>query len=305
MPKLTCPECDTAFETAGARYTSCPGCGVRLDTRGGGPRAVGAPTRSPKTTSPYDADLDEPRPRKPVKRHSGPIVVRKNDDGVPKVMLALIVAGVVGMFGLFVGIAVIVYQVTGTDDSRTASAPATYPATYPADGGRVPASVPTTPLPAANANARPNPAGGLPGVDPAELPAVADDNAGRFPPGFPRMPGPPPGFPGGPGQVAPAAVSLVKLSNFRDGRGFAGSPELHLDYEYAAGSPPGLFDTLMIKSGTNVSQVRLTLIGRDKGTISVQLIGMPVGRGVEAWMERRNGFIPNGLGQKISNTVTK
>ncbi len=299
MPKLTCPECDTAFETAGARYTSCPGCGVRLDTRGGGPRAVGLPTRSPKTTSPYDTDLAEPPSRKPAKRYSGPIVVRKNDDGAPKVMLLLIVVGVVGLFGLFVGIAVIVYHVTGTDEPRMAAAPAT----YPADGGRAPTSVPTAP--GSNATARPNPAGGLPGVDPADLLPGADDNAGMFPPGFPAMPGPPPGFPGGPGQVAPAPVSLVTLSNFRDGRGFAGSAELHLDYEYAAGAPAGIFDTLMIKSGTNVSQVRLSLLGRNKGTISVQLVGMPVGRGVEAWMERRNSFIPNGLGQKISNTVTK
>ncbi len=301
MPKLTCPECDTAFETAGGRYTSCPGCGVRLDTRGGdGPRAVGPPTRSPNTTSPYDTDLAEPPRRKPAKRYSGPIVVRKNDDGVPKVMLALILAGVVGLFGLFVGIAVIVYHASSPDEPRLASAPAA----YPADGGRAPTTVPTTPLP----TVRPNPAGGLPGVDPAELPPGADPDAGRFPPGFPQMPGfpgPPPGFPGGPGQVAPAPVSLVKLSNFRDGRGFAGSAELHLDYEYAAASPPGIFDTLMIKSGTSVSQVRLSLIGRGKGTISVQLIGMPVGPGVEAWMERRNSFIPNSLGQKISNTVTK
>lgn len=298
MPKLTCPECDTAFETAGARYTSCPGCGVRLDTRGGdGPRAVGLPTRSPKTTSPYDTDLAETPRRKPAKRYAGPIVVSKNDDGVPKVMLALIVVGVVGVVGLFLGIAVIVYQAVGTDEPRMASAPAAFPA---------PTTVATTPTPNVNANpvANANPAGGLPGVDPAELPPGADPDAGRMP-GFPWMPGPPPGFPGGPGQVAPAAISVVTLSNFRDGRGFAGSPELHLDYEYAAGARPGLFDTLMIKSGNSVSQVRLSLLGRGKGTISVQLIGMPLGPNVEAWMERRNSPIPNSLGQKISNSVTK
>ena len=301
MPKLTCPECDTAFETAGARYTSCPGCGVRFDTRGDGPRAVGQPTRSPKTTSPYDTDLAEPPRRKPEKRYSGPIVVSKNDDGVPKVMLALIVVGVVGVVGMIVGVGVIAYHVTDAGEPRAAAAPAT----YPTDSARAPATALTPATPGAA-----NPAGGLPGVDPADFQPGVDEAAGLFPPGFfpgapPGFPGPPPGFPGGPGQAVPAAISIVKLSNFRDGRGFAGSAELHLDYEYAAGSPAGIFDTLMIKSGTNVSQVRLHLLGRNQGTISVKLIGMPVAAGVEAWMERRNGFLPNTPGQKISNSVTK
>ena len=121
------------------------------------------------------------------------------------------------------------------------------------------------------------------------------------------MPGRPAGpvFPGGPGNAPPAAISVVTLANLRDAKGFAGSPELHVDFEYAAGTTPAAFDTLILKTGNSVSTVRLNLLGQTKGTISVRLFGPrnPAGGVTEAWMERR--AVPNGLGQKISNSVTK
>jgi hypothetical protein len=119
-----------------------------------------------------------------------------------------------------------------------------------------------------------------------------------------------PGGPGGPnvlgapGAAAPAAVAIVALSNLREVQGFAGIPELHVDFEYAAGSPPGVFDTLILKSVNGTAQVRLHFQGQPKGTIKVAGIGVGVGT-LEAWMERKTSPSPLAAGQKISNSVTK
>ena len=364
MPKLTCPECDTAFNTAGGRYTGCPGCGVRLDARDpDDPVAVGRPTRSPKTTSPYDTDLADVKPKKPVKRYSGPIVVRKQNDGTPKAILALILVGVVGAFGLFAGIAVIVYHVAGSDRPKMATnspppptgqgvgnsfAPGGNPGGpggggngFPGGGGMIGNGGP----PAGPGGSFPTPKGNLPGVDPGELPQIGteiddDDLAGLFPPGTfppgtfpgrpagpggpgrPGMPGDPrgprrgppagmfpggpggPNMPGGPGAAAPAAIAIVTLSNLREVQGVAGVPELHVDFEYAVGSPPGQSDTLVLKSVNGTAQVRLHFQGQSKGTIKVAGIGVGVGT-LEAWMERKTSPSPFAAGQKISNSVTK
>ncbi len=326
MPKVTCPECDTPFETVSPRYTSCPGCGSRLDVRDPrDPVAVGQPTRSPKTTSPYDTNLAEVKRKKPARTFSGPIVVRKSSDDVPKVMILLIVLGVVGLFSLVLGVAVIVYHVVGSSEARPATnaplvtATPSGPAPFQPTGNGGNPAAPGAPKP---------PTGGLPGVDPGDLPEGPGDNgddelARMMPPGFfpgapgapapPRPPGPPrmpgaprpPLFPGGPGNAPPAAASLVTLANLRDAKGFAGSPELHVDFEYAPGSAPAPFDTLVLKTGNSVSNVRLNLVGQTKGTISVRLFGPrnPAGAVTEAWLERRTA--PNAVGQKISNSVTK
>jgi len=322
MPKVTCPECDTRFDTASPRYTSCPGCGVRLDVRDPrDPLAVGEPTRSPKTTSPYDTDLAEVKRKKPARRFSGPIVVRKENDDVPKVMIVLIVVGVVGLFSLVVGVGVIAFHAVAGRDPQVAqtNAPATRSEAAPFAPNRgADASVPTKPTP-------PKPAGGLPGVDPGELPegpgSNDDDELTRMlPPGFfpgaPARPGRPggpsgpgggpggPQFPGGPGNAPPAAVSIVTLANLRDTNG-VGSAELLVDFDYAPGSTPALYDMLILKTGNNVATVRLKLLGQMRGTISVRLSGPRNAGGAvtEAWMERRT--VPTGVGQKISNTVTK
>ena len=326
MPKVTCPECDTPFETVSPRYTGCPGCGSRLDVRDPrDPVAVGEPTRSPRTTSPYDVSFAEVKQKKPTKSFSGPIVVRKNNDDVPKVMILLIVLGVVGLFSVVLGVGVIVYHVVGSGEPRAPTNLA--PAVTPSAGGQFPTAVKSgddgnIPLPPSKS--------GLPGVDPGELPQgpdqIGDDELARMlPPGFfpgapspprppvpPRMPGAPgaprmPVFPGGPGNAPPAPVSIVTLSNLRDAKGFAGSPELHVDFVYAPGSAPALFDTLVLTTGNSVSNVRLNLVGQTKGTISVRLFGPrnPAGAVTEAWLERRVSPAPNALGQKISNSVTK
>jgi len=62
---------------------------------------------------------------------------------------------------------------------------------------------------------------------------------------------------------------------------------------------------LILKTGNNVATVRLKLLGQMRGTISVRLSGPRNAGGAvtEAWMERRT--VPTGVGQKISNTVTK
>jgi len=304
------------------------------------PVAVGEPTRSPKTTSPYDTNLADVRPKKKsAKRYSGPIVVRKNNDDTPKVMLALIVVGVVAVFGLFAGVAVIVYHVSGSDRPRVATTSPPPAATPNAGGnpGGMNGGMTGGNAPAGPGGAFPTPKGDLPGVDPGELPQIggeADDEelARLFPPGMfpgnptgpggpgapvgpPGGPGGPPGrpgrgprppglFPGGPGVAAPAAISIVTLSNLREAAGFAAVPELHVDYEYAAGSPPGVLDTLMLKSPNGTAQVRLHFQGQPKGTIKVARVGVGVGS-LEAWMERRTSPSPFAAGQKISNSVTK
>jgi hypothetical protein len=285
MPKLTCPECDTPFHTAGGRYTTCPVCDARLDTRRGDVPAVVTPGRQ--------LPAEDERPRRPTARRvSGPIVVRRHSDATPKAMLALVVMGVIGLFAVVACVLVVIYTVTGTTKSPTPMAALAGPPGF-APGQPAP--------PAAN--------DGLPGVDPGQLPQIGgevpDDDLSRlFPPGMF-----PPGFgPGGPPAAPPApAVQIVTLSNLRDAPGLGGRGELMVDFSYAAGNAPALFDTLILRTAGGTAEVRLHLLGRGQGTIKVRMTGPGgnLGGNVEAWMERKASPIPGTPGQVVSNVVKK
>jgi uncharacterized Zn finger protein (UPF0148 family) len=342
MPKLTCPSCELIFETAGNRYTNCPSCGVRIDTRSAdGVIAISKPRRAPsqQSNSLFDTDVEaEPeRKSKPTKQKTIIIKTQKTSDAAPKAMLALAVAISLAVFVVVVILGVTLYYVSGpsTPIAKVVGPQGGFPSGTGGGGSVGPNGNPPLPPPGpglfqnSGGDGVPTPKGNLPGVDPAELPGGAvgspdDDITNLLPPelrpppgpgrpgfGPPRIGGPGapgmPGLPGGPGPQQPATI-LVTLSNLRVSPNNFGRTELLVDFEYFVNSTPNHFDVYMLKTPTQVFEIRPIGIRRNKGTMALQpnIIGQAGGNGpFEIWMERKVGLGPLAQSEVISNKLTK
>jgi len=336
MPRLTCPNCDTGFETAGARHITCPACGSRLDTRGpDGLRAVSGPSRTTEKIggrSPFDAgdDLSEiPKPKKEKPQRQRTVVIRtgSNNDAAPKTMLAVLVGStVLGCLLIGIIITLVWYlgarpQVSADSTPRNQPPPQNFDAPPPGMAGGPANQPPTSFGPGLFAGsgprqeAVPTPRGILPGIDPSEFPQAGAEIGGRvqdildlFPPGFfgPNGPGGGlggGGFPGGgpsspDAPVPPAGAMLVTLSSLR-----VDTNRLQLDFDFGNGIAQQ-FDCYVLKA-TNVSiEVRPVGISRGRGTMtSVIPGGIPAGP-VQIWLERRNSSL-QGSGERISNILSR
>lgn len=157
---------------------------------------------------------------------------------------------------------------------------------------------------------RPNAAAPAPMFDaPGDAPNLAPLVNG------PPQPSAPPLIDSGPKTGANSQPTVpgqwVTLSNLRrgGGGGFGPPAAFSVDYAYAAGSSPNIFDVLVVSSGgERVGTVDLTGPRPRADTISVRSFGPRGGAlngAIEVWMERRNAPAPfGGRGDKISNSLT-
>ncbi len=217
MPKLVCPACDGTFDTSGIRYTGCPKCGVKIDTRGpDGPKVMSVQNRNisrlddvdpnEKTATRRDGGLKSNRRSRKASSGGG-----KNSDTTMRLILGLLVGATVLGFVVVLGLFVLGWLVVGGSDSGKVTVtsnstpgraydssqnnsqngnqqPGFEPGLFPQNGGNGGTSFPT-------------PKGDLPGIDPAELSPpgleqLLPEIESMFPPGT----FPPGTFPQGPGQ---------------------------------------------------------------------------------------------------------
>ena len=342
MPRLTCPNCETNFETAGARYTACPACGSRLDTRGpDGLRAVSGPSRTSETTggrSPFDAadDLGD-LPKTPAKQanRNRTVIIRtgSNTDSAPKALLAILV-GTTVLGCLLVGVIVTLVWYLGQRPQVSLNAPSKSPSQSPNfDGsqGIAPGSQSGGPPPTfgpgifagtgPRSTAVPTPRGNLPGIDPSEFPQAGTEIGGGvqdildlFPPGFFGPDGPGGGlggggFPGGTGgppePTGPGPIQPnppVGAVSVSLSNLRIDKTRVELDFDYGNGF--GLpFDRYVLRTSTASYEIRPLGVARGRGTITAVLAGLPAGP-VEIWLERRTSP-QGGQVQRISNILSR
>ena len=226
MPKLICPSCDGTFDTSGIRYTGCPKCGVKIDTRGAdGPKVMSEQNRNisrlddvdPNEKSTNRMDDAPKSKRRSRKTTSGG---GKNSDTTMRLILGLLVGATVLGFVIVLGMFVLGWIVVGGSDGKvtvTSSSTSTpgrvseSPQNHAQNGNQQPGFQPGQfPQNGGNGGTSfPTPQGDLPGIDPAELSPPGLEQLlpeiealfppGTFPPGtFPQGPGQPndPGQPG-------------------------------------------------------------------------------------------------------------